>query len=143
MPEATGSLKLLLDENLSPNIAKTLCEEDLVDAVSIRNRGHCGRSDREVWALAYKEDRILVTANVKDFEAIARASEVHGGLILLLDADLRRSEQLESLRMVIPLVQRELAEGRGMINRALYFGWRSGEQYFWEIPREQAIDEFA
>jgi len=63
--DAQRSIKLLLDENLSPWVAVQL-RADGVDVVHIRERGILGALDREVLKLAYQEDRILVTSNVAD-----------------------------------------------------------------------------
>lgn len=69
--DQNSNLKLLLDEDLSPRNANVLCKEDLIDTVAHRDRGYCGALDHEVLELAYQEDRMLVTANVKDFEKFA------------------------------------------------------------------------
>lgn len=90
-------LKILIDEDLSPWVAERLRVDQLMDAVHVRDRGRLGRSDREVLELAFTEDRILVTANVTDFERLARAAEIHSGIVVVLDGALRRNEQLELL----------------------------------------------
>lgn len=72
-------MKFLIDEDLSPYVARYLCEKFLIDAVAIRDRGLLGVSDSKVLDYALDEDRILITANISDFEKFARVSEVHGG----------------------------------------------------------------
>jgi predicted nuclease of predicted toxin-antitoxin system len=74
--------KLLLDENLSPQIAVRL-RADGVDAVHVRDRGMLEASDAAVLASAFREDRMLVTSNVDDFARLARAVQVHPGLVLI------------------------------------------------------------
>ena len=74
--------KLLLDENLSPQIAVRL-RADGVDAVHVRDRGLLEASDAAVLACAFREDRMLVTSNVDDFTRLARAVQVHPGLVLI------------------------------------------------------------
>jgi len=127
--EDPKSLKLLIDEDLSPRIAQILCQEDLIDAVPIRDRNFCGALDHEVLELAFNEDRILVTANIKDFEKFARLREVHCGLIFLLDGDLRRCEQLAAIREAI----REI-HLMDMSNCALYVNWREKEYELVDLP---------
>jgi predicted nuclease of predicted toxin-antitoxin system len=61
-------LRILIDEDLSPWVAQRLRADQLLDAVHVRDRGHLGRTDREVLELALSEDRISGTANVTDFE---------------------------------------------------------------------------
>ena len=108
-------LKLLLDENISPAIAHTLCTEDSVDACSIRDRGKLGIGDEEVLDFAFSEDRILVTANVSDFVALAQVRELHAGIILIDDGCLERPVQLQIIRQAIAMIS---AHG-DLINQAL------------------------
>jgi len=51
--------KLLIDENLSPNVAVTLRQEGM-DVVHVRDRGMNGASDAQV---AFREDRIPVRSS--------------------------------------------------------------------------------
>ncbi|HEX2317957.1 MAG TPA: DUF5615 family PIN-like protein [Streptosporangiaceae bacterium] len=63
-------MKLLLDEMLSPAIARELCSRGY-DVESVA--GHPGResmSDAEVLALARAEHRAVVTTNVRDFRPL-------------------------------------------------------------------------
>ena len=113
-------MKLLLDEDISPNIARILCQQMLVDAVAVRDRGLLGVSDKKVLEYAFNEDRIVVTANVKDFEKFARSVEVHAGIVLIEEGDLLRQEQLTICQEAVELILQEIALGRDMINRVLY-----------------------
>lgn len=71
------NVKLLLDENLSPQVADRLCKEDGIDACGVRDRGLLEATDAEVLDRAFAEDRILVTKNVDDFDKLARSRELH------------------------------------------------------------------
>ena len=113
-------MKLLIDEDLSPRVARILCEQFLIDAVAIRDRGLLGISDRQVLDYAFNEDRILVTANIGDFEKFARASEVHAGIVFVKEGDLLRDEQIQLMQEVVIFIQKELEVGKDMINRVLY-----------------------
>jgi predicted nuclease of predicted toxin-antitoxin system len=62
-------VRLLLDENLSPDI--------------VRDRGLAGAPDHIVWRRAIDEARILVTINERDFLKLAGRDELHGGLVTL------------------------------------------------------------
>ena len=81
-------MKLLLDEMLSPAIARELCARGY-DVESVA--GHSdreSRSDPEVLALARAEHRAVVTNNVRDFrplhyEAIAPGAAGHFGMIFM------------------------------------------------------------
>ena len=101
-------------------IARILCEQLLVDAVAIRDRGLLGISDREILGYAFNEDRIVITANVKDFEKFAKAVEVHAGIIFIREGDLLRDEQIKICFAAVEFIQQELAADRDMINKVLY-----------------------
>jgi predicted nuclease of predicted toxin-antitoxin system len=98
--------------------------------VHLRERGRLGISDPEVLALAFAEDRVLVTANVADFRKLAAARELHAGIVLLLDGGLRRDEQTEVLRRVWGVLA---AEGE-LVNRLLTVAL-DGEICIEEVPR--------
>ncbi len=113
-------MRFLIDEDISPSVARILCEQLLIDAVAVRDRGLLGVSDREVLEYAFNEDRIVVTANIKDFEKFARSVEVHAGVVFIQEGDLLRKEQLEICLEAVAFIQQEIAAGRDMINRVLY-----------------------
>ena len=79
------------------------------------------------------EDRILVTANVVDFERFARVLEVHNGIVFFLEGDLLRNEHIEVLKNAVTAIQAEIDAGREMINRVLYISY-SGTKHFENIP---------
>ena len=108
------NVKLLIDENISPKVAEVLRREG-IDACAVRDRGLLEASDPEVFDRAFSEDRIVVTANVDDFEELASACELHAGVVLLERGDLLREEQVEVVRRVVAaIVQRD-----DMINTVL------------------------
>jgi predicted nuclease of predicted toxin-antitoxin system len=72
--------RLLLDENISPFVARRLNNMD-VDAYHVRDRGLTGARDDVIWRRAVEEDRVLVTINVRDFVRLAERSDVHPGVI--------------------------------------------------------------
>jgi predicted nuclease of predicted toxin-antitoxin system len=94
-------VKLLLDENISPKVAAELARVDGIDACHVRDRGLLAASDAEVLDCAFVEDRILVTANVADFVKLARARDVHPGIVLFENGALLRAEQLRLVRLAV------------------------------------------
>lgn len=94
-------MKLLLDENLSPNVALELATVDGLDVCHVRDRDLLAATDPEVLERAYNEDRILITANVGDFLKLARARDLHAGIILFEDGALLRQEQLRLIRAAV------------------------------------------
>lgn len=121
-------MNLLLDENLSPSVGRELRSEG-VDIVHVLERGMLGGSDSEVLEKAFIEDRILVTCNVKDFEKLGHAWEIHAGIVLIEQGDLLRDEQLDVLRRVIERLKQE----RDMVNRVLRVA-EDGSMSMEEIP---------
>lgn len=113
-------MKFIIDEDLSPRVARYLCQEFCFDAIAVRDRGLLGATDPEVLEYAFKEDRILVTANIRDFEKLASATEIHSGIVLMLDGDLRAAEQIELMAEVVRVLQVEIAAGKDLVNRVLY-----------------------
>ncbi len=80
-------MKALLDEQLSPQIARVLRERGL-DVEAVAERSDLPQaSDAEVFDVASREQRAVVTNNVKDFRPIAAErladGRGHAGLILL------------------------------------------------------------
>jgi predicted nuclease of predicted toxin-antitoxin system len=107
-------VKLLLDENLSPTVAEALRRDDGLDACHVRDRDMLGATDAEVLERALTEDRILVTVNVRDFDRLARAQELHPGIVFIERGDLARGEQLELMRRIVVSL-----EGVDLVNRVL------------------------
>lgn len=87
-------MKLYLDENLSPRLA-VLLQSRGIDAASTHEVGNAGLDDRAQLRYAAREDRVLVTANIVDFVALAEeavaANAAHAG-ILLIPATFRLDE---------------------------------------------------
>ena len=94
-------MKALIDEQLSPDIAKLL-----------RNRGHdveavaereelVGSPDRVIFEVAAAEGRAVVTNNIKDFRPLAAEwlaqGRTHAGLILLPSARARSRSAISVL----------------------------------------------
>lgn len=92
-----------------------------------------GASDAEVLERAYAEDRILVTANVEDFEKLAHARDLHAGIILVEEGDLLRDEQDRLVRDALAAIEVEVAGGRDMVNRVLRISI-SGAKSFETVP---------
>lgn len=109
-----NGVKLLLDENLSPQVAEALRGEG-IDAVHVRDRGLLQATDREVLDRAFDEDRVLVTANVGDFLKLARARDLHAGIVLIENGGLLRDEQRE----VVVRAHEAMRGQRDMANRVL------------------------
>ncbi len=120
--------KLLLDENLSPRVAKAHCVVG-VDVVHVRGRGLLGATDTQVLERAYTEDRVLVTVNVADFVKLARARDLHAGIVLTEDGALLVAEQLLVIKHAVEILHGE----RDLVNRLLWISL-AGEHSIEDVP---------
>ena len=79
-------MKVYLDENLSPAIARLLREKG-VDAISAHEAGRHQADDRAPLIFATTEDRAIVTADIGDFLLLSRraiaANLQHAGIIAI------------------------------------------------------------
>jgi predicted nuclease of predicted toxin-antitoxin system len=96
-------IRLLLDENISPTLVRRLAELGIF-AQSVPHVGLAGAPDDAVWAYAAANDLVVVTANVRDFLTLAK-SDIHAGLIVLLEGELNSLEQFERLEPVVRFVE--------------------------------------
>ena len=126
-------MKFLIDEDLSPMVAERLRVNDGLDVIHVRDRSLLGESDPVILQRAYDEDRILVTANVRDFQRLARARELHPGIVFFLDGSLSRDEQLDLMHKVVTEIAQEFFEERDMVNRVLEIEI-NGEHNFHDLP---------
>ena len=108
-------MKLLLDEMLTPVIARKLCERGYdVEAVA----GHPGRealSDLEIMAVARAEHRAIVTNNLRDYrplhyEAIMPGGQGHFGMTFMPSS--YRRTKVDTGRIIAAL-ETKLAEFPG------------------------------
>lgn len=109
-------MKVLLDENLSPRLVPLLAAKGVL-ASHIAHLGRAGFSDLELWRYAFETDQIVATLNARDFLLLARASELHPGLIVLRVPNLSPDEQWRHLDPAIDFALAEIAAGRSLINR--------------------------
>ena len=74
-----GPDALLLDEMFSPRIADELALVGIDCRAVVADPVLRAQSDLEVFDSAVRDDRVLVTNNVPDFESLRRAREAAGG----------------------------------------------------------------
>ena len=92
-------MRFFIDECISRSFSSHLNETGLHDAIHPRDRGRLRDSDRDVFALAIRENRIIVTENAGDFRKLAAGVELHPGLIIL--PSVARSEAQRLIDLVI------------------------------------------
>ena len=102
-------MRLLLDEMISPRIARELREAGRdVQAIKKDRPDLSGRADREIVQRMSDERRVIVTNDVDDFQAIhdrtVAAGEEHGGMVFTFDVTMPRR------RDTVPLWVRTLSD---------------------------------
>jgi hypothetical protein len=108
-------VKALLDEQLSPLIAQLLRERDL-DVVAAAERSDLiEASDREVLETAAREQRAVLTNDIKDFRPIAAErltdGRGHAGLILLPASRCRSRDATGALAGAIEVLMHARPDG--------------------------------
>ena len=88
------TMRLFLDDCLSPKIAQALNAEGIHVALHPRDFGGLGASDHHVLARCVEQDLVLLTANARDFRALVATRDVHSGLVILPSVGRERSESL-------------------------------------------------
>jgi predicted nuclease of predicted toxin-antitoxin system len=91
---------LLLDEMFSPRIVEELARHGLDCRAVAADPVLRAQSDLEIFDFAVRDDRVLVTNNVPDFESLRRAHEAAGapvpGLIYTSDVTFPRTKAFVS-----------------------------------------------
>lgn len=104
-------MRLLLDANLSPEVARRLKEAEH-DAIHVSEIGLLSAPDPEIMEAAARERRVLLTADADFGALLALGSRATPSVVLLRSADhLRPSEQAELLAANLPLIAEDLEKG--------------------------------
>jgi predicted nuclease of predicted toxin-antitoxin system len=104
-------VRLLLDANLSPEVARLLREAEH-DAIHVADIGLLSASDPEIMEAAAREDRVLLTADADFGALLALGSLAAPSVVLLRSADhLRPAEQAELLVANLSLISEDLEKG--------------------------------
>ena len=93
-------MNLLIDENLSPRVARWACEEGYPAEAAV-HVGLAGATDAVVFAYAYRHSQVVVTVNVGDFINLAHQSDLHPGVIALREAELRAEAQWDRIKAAL------------------------------------------
>lgn len=117
------SLKLLIDECLSPELVDMAVAAGHVESTCVRNRGWSGKKDWELIELVVAGDFTLVTNNSEDFRGGGQGDlggehakqELHAGLICLNSPRMTLAKQRELFEYALT----ELAGLPDLVNQAL------------------------
>jgi len=104
-------VKLLLDANLSPEVARILREAGH-DPLHVGDIGLLSAPDPEILQAAAKEERILLTADADFGALLALGALASPSVLLLRSADhLRPVEQAELIAANLPRIAEDLERG--------------------------------
>lgn len=103
-------MKFLIDNALSPTIAKGLTEKGY-DAIHVRDIGMAAASDPEIFDFAIDEDRILISADTDFGALLAFRQSSKPSFILFRQTDKHPTSQLNFLLTHLPTLKKELLSG--------------------------------
>lgn len=104
-------MKLLLDANLSPEVARLLKGAEH-DAIHVSEVGLLSAPDPDIMEAAAQEGRVLLTADADFGALLALGSRATPSVVLLRSADhLRPVEQAELLVANLPSISDDLEKG--------------------------------
>ncbi len=104
-------MKLLVDNALSPVVAERLTEAGH-DAKHVRDYGMQAARDEEIFDLAVREERIIVSADTDFGTLLAIRDQAKPSVILLRRPARRRpAEQARLLEQNLPALARDLERG--------------------------------
>lgn len=104
-------MRLLVDANLSPEVARRLCAAGH-DAIHVAEIGMLSASDPAIMTAAAEQGRVLVSADADFGALLALGSLAAPSVVLLRSADhLRPAEQAELLTANLGQIAAALAEG--------------------------------
>jgi uncharacterized protein with PIN domain len=75
-------MRLLVDEDSQGRILVRLLRAAGHDVLTVEEAGLHSQGDPEVFALAKQEQRVILTRNVRDFEALHEADPAHPGILV-------------------------------------------------------------
>jgi hypothetical protein len=135
-------VRVLLDEQLSPQIARVLRERGLeVEAVAERS-DLMEASDSDVLDAASREQRAVVTNNIKDFRPLAAErladGRGHAGLILLPASRSRSRAATGALADAIEAVLRAQPNGIPSAEHILGLSRRTGTGLHGQLSRSSS-----
>jgi predicted nuclease of predicted toxin-antitoxin system len=110
-------VKFIVDECLSHLLVRDLAASGYPDAVHPIHIGLCGVRDDTIVDRAIAEDRIIVTANARDFRRLLAAVTIHPGAIIV---DARgRTPAWQRIQAALAFIELQPLPADYMVNRVV------------------------
>jgi predicted nuclease of predicted toxin-antitoxin system len=77
------SLKLLIDEDSQDRLLVKLLRQAAHDVITVNEAGLTSQPDKIVFDYALANNRVLLTYNCDDFEALHEANPIHSGILAI------------------------------------------------------------
>lgn len=103
-------MKFLVDNSISPLVAGALKKEGY-DSIHVRDIGLHKASDKDIFNRAYKEDRIIISADTDFSYLLSTWNKNKPSLILFRKGYHTPKHQIEILLAHLPKFEKELLEG--------------------------------
>jgi predicted nuclease of predicted toxin-antitoxin system len=126
--EDRSRVKFLIDECLSHRFARKLHDHGFPDAIHLIHIGLLGFRDDQIVARAFAEDRIIITANGRDYKKLMSNMPLHAGAIIV--------EALEGnavwllLEQALAFIELQPLSADYMVNRVVEVSLASGVNSF-------------
>ena len=128
-------MKLLIDECLSPGYVQELSLHGYPDAVHPINIGLCGARDDQILSRAFAEDRVVITANGRDYKRLLARMPLHPGAIIV--EALEREPTLQLLLVALAFIELQPRPADYMVNRVIEVSASHGVRPY-ELPAAEA-----
>jgi predicted nuclease of predicted toxin-antitoxin system len=110
-------VKFIVDECLSHLLVRDLAAKGYADAVHPIHIGLCGVRDDTIVDRAIGEDRIIITANARDFRRLLAAVAIHPGAIIV---DARgRTPAWQRIQAALAFIELQPNPADYMVNRVV------------------------
>ena len=130
-PQGSGRVRFLLDECISHTYVKRLADRGYPDTIHPIHVGMRRARDDQIVARALMDDRIIISANARDYRKLFATAAIHPGAILVEGTDLETT--WKQIVLGLSFIELRTAPIDWMVNRVVEVSASEGVRPF-EIP---------